>query len=494
MAKEPCSIHYDVIVIGAGMGGLTAASLLAKAGKKVLLVEKEPRPGGFVGALVYEGYQFDTAARLIMGCTADSALGPGPVYALLDQLGIQRQCEFIKVQPFCTMRLPGSSFRMWSGRQAFIDGLRQKFPTGLENLPNLLDLCNRIYRGIISYATSAPPWGLLKIPFQAPDLIRYRNSTVEDVLVRFIPDGRARTAVASLWPYIGLTPGRASFLMWATMMASYIEEGAFFCRGGLHKLADAVAGSFVGYGGELLLGSAVTKILVENRSVRGVLLASGQKVFGPVVLANMDCRHAFSDMTEPSQLPDRYRTRLERLEPSIRAVDVSLVTDLDLPALGFGFETLVFDSWDMEQVWKSLYSGDVGIFSLTITTAADPTLAPAGQHLVSSICGLPADIKLTPELTKSRGARLMAEIGKQIPSLTEHLVPAKLGGLPDGYVTQEFGPIYGWAATPRQIGLGRLGQQTPIQNLYLVGHWTQPGHGVLTVVLSGMTAARNLLK
>ena len=494
MATEASAIHYDVIVIGAGMGGLTAASLLAKAGKKVLLVEKEPRPGGFVGALVYEGYQFDTAARLIMGCTADSALGPGPIYTLFSQLGIQRQCEFIKVQPFCTMRLPGSSFRMWSGRQAFADGLRQEFPTGLESLPNLLDLCNRIYRGTISYATSAPPWGLLKIPFQAPDLIRYRNSTVEDVLVRFIPDARARTAVASLWPYIGLTPGRASFLMWATMMASYIEEGAFFCRGGLHKLADAVAGSFVDYGGELLLGSVVTKILVENRSVRGVLLASGQEVFGPVVLANKDSRHVFFELVEPAQVPARDRARLERLEPSIQALDVSLATDLDLPGLGFGFETLVFDDWDMEQVWSRAASGDVGIFTLTVTTAADPALASPGHHLVSSICGLPANIKVTSELIQSGGARLLAEIEKHIPNLADHLLLAKIGRSPDGYITQEFGPIYGWAATPRQIGLGRLGQRTPIQNLYLVGHWTQPGHGVLTVVLSGMTAARDLLK
>ena len=132
MTTEASVSHYEVIVIGAGMGGLTAAALLAKAGKKVLLVEREPRPGGYVGPLVYGSSQFDTAARLIMGCTEDSPLGPGPIYTLLNQLGVQDQCEFIKVQPFCTFRLPGLSFQMWSGRKAFIDGLRQTFPRGLE--------------------------------------------------------------------------------------------------------------------------------------------------------------------------------------------------------------------------------------------------------------------------------------------------------------------------------------------------------------------------
>jgi len=61
MTAEASASHYDVIVVGAGMGGLTAASLLAKAGKKVLLVERNPCPGGYVGALVYGPHQFDTA-------------------------------------------------------------------------------------------------------------------------------------------------------------------------------------------------------------------------------------------------------------------------------------------------------------------------------------------------------------------------------------------------------------------------------------------------
>ncbi|MBN2514498.1 MAG: NAD(P)/FAD-dependent oxidoreductase [Deltaproteobacteria bacterium] len=494
MTKKESSDNFDVIVIGAGVGGLTAASLLAKAGKKVLLVEKEPKPGGFVSALIYQSYQFDTAARLIMGCTADSPFGPGPVYTLLSQLGVLKQCEFIRVQPFVTMRLPGSSFQMWSGRHAFMEGLKKEFPTGLENLPHLFDLFSRIYRGVISFSTASNPWGLLKIPFLFPDLIRYRNATVEDVLVRYIPDLRPRTAVASLWPYIGLTPGRSSFLMWATMMASYIEEGAFFCKGGLHRLADVVANAFINQGGELMLGSEVTKILVKNGAANGVELASGQKFFAPNILCGIDCRHAFSESIDPRQLPHSYRNRLDRLEPSIMALNISLITDLDLPALGFGFETLFFDSWDVEQVWRNLINGQIGIFSMTMTTAADPSLARPGQHLVSALCGLPAEIKRTPEATKKLGATLLAEIEKNIPELTNHLVFAKNGALTEGYIDQVFSSIYGWAATPQQIGIHRLGQRTPLKGLYLVGHWTQPGHGVISVVLSGMAVAKTILK
>lgn len=494
MTGNESSDSFDVIVIGAGVGGLTAASLLAKAGKKTVLIEKEPRPGGFVSALTYQPYQFDTAARLIMGCTADSPFGPGPVYTLLSQLGVLDQCDFIRVQPFVTMRLPGLSFQMWSGRQAFTDGLKQAFPAGLENLPSLFDLISRIYQGVLSFSTADKPWDLLKIPFRFPDLIRYRNATVEDVLVRFIPDLRTRNAVASLWPYIGLTPERSSFLMWATMMASYIEEGAFFCEGGLHRLADAIADAFINQGGELILDGEVTKIFIKDGAAHGVELANGRKISAPDILCDIDCRHAFSTLIDPRQLPGSYRSRLERLEPSIMALNISLVTDLDLPALGFGFETLFFDSWDMRQVWHNLTNGQIGICSMTITTAADPSLAPPGQHLVSALCGLPAEIKRNPEAIDRLGATLFSKIEKNIPGLAKHLVFARPGKLSQGYVKQVFGSIYGWEATPQQIGMRRLGRHTPFKGLYLVGHWTQPGHGVLTVVLSGMAAAKIILK
>ena len=125
MPKNTSDDHFDVIVIGAGAAGLTSASLLAKEGKKVLLVEKETRIGGLIRPLVYPPYQFDVGARLLMGCNPDGPFGPGAIHALLNHLGVADQCEFIPIQPFVTIRLPGLTFPMWSGRQAFLEGLRQ---------------------------------------------------------------------------------------------------------------------------------------------------------------------------------------------------------------------------------------------------------------------------------------------------------------------------------------------------------------------------------
>ncbi len=494
MTSEASATHYDVIVIGAGMGGLTAASLLAKAGKKVLLVEKETRPGGFVSALVRGPYQFDTAARLIMGCAEDGPFGPGPVFKLVRDLGVKDQCEFIKVQPFVTMKFPGMSFQMWSGRQEFLEHLKSVLPKGLEELPRQFELWNRLYRGVIGLATTNGMWEMLKVGLQYPELLRYRNSTVDSALAQSIPDSRARGVVTSLIPYLALPTSRASFLLWATMMASYIDEGAYFCQGGLHTIADAVAGAFVKLGGELLLETKVNKILTMEHQAQGVVLDNGQEVIAPQVISNIDARDVFTNMIDPGAVADSYRRRLTTLEPSVHGVDISLVTDLDLPTLGFGFETLVYNKLQFEGTQQGdTFSRDVDMYTLTVTTAVDHSLVSPGRHLISAIRGIPPGIKLTPDIISEVGESLFMDISSKIPDLSSHLIRDEAGNPAQGYYVKEHLNIYGWATTPQQIGIYRLAQRTPINGLYLVGHWTRLGPGVISVVLSGMALARMLL-
>ena len=429
----------------------------------MLLIEKETRIGGHISPLVYGPYQFDVGARLLMGGNPDGRFGPGAVYSLLDQLGVADRCEFIPVQPFVSIRLPGLTYPMWSGQEAFMDGLRQEFPTGLENLKQLLDLCNRLYQSAKAISLAKKPWGLFKMPAILPDLFRYRNATVEDVLVQSIPDLRPRVVVEGLWPYLGLAPQQASFLMWGLMMATYIEEGAYTCKGGLHCLADAIAGSFIQQGGELLLGCEATKIFVENRAVSGVRLADGREVFAPVILANIDPRSVFGGLIDAPQATSSYHRMLKSLIPSHTGINISLLTDVDLPALGFGYETIIYDSWDRDQIQRNPTNGQVGIITLTVATTVDHSLAPPGYHLVSAFCGLPEEVSMSSQDQSRFSAVLFAELKKHIPQLEDQLIFAKNDGHPDGYLSKGFGPVYGWAITPQQSGLGRLGTTPPHQ-------------------------------
>jgi phytoene dehydrogenase-like protein len=130
---------------------------------------------------------------------------------------------------------------------------------------------------------------------------------------------------------------------------------------------------------------------------------------------------------------------------------------------------------------------------LTVTTLADPGLAPRGQHLLSAATGIFDKNRLSPELSRRHGETFFTELKKLIPQLEDHLFPAPSASSPEGYLIHEFEPIYGWALTPGQFGLKRLSQYPPVEGLYLAGQWTRPGPGVMPAQVSALVLVQALL-
>jgi prolycopene isomerase len=248
-------------------------------------------------------------------------------------------------------------------------------------------------------------------------------------------------------------------------------------------------------GAELLLSSRAVKILADQRRVQGVELEDGQKIAAPVVISNAEVPATFRGLLGPQQVSAAYLRRLERMELCTSGASLCLATNLDLRALGWPHESVIATDWNSDRVWEQTQSGQIGTFTLTVPTIGDPSLAPAGQHLVSMTSFGPdnARLPLSGAETDQRSRLMLAELEKVIPSISGHLSLKGNGASTQGYWLQTFGPMFGWAPTPQQSGLRRLGQTTPIAGLYLVGQWTQPGHGVMVVVLSGEAVARQVL-
>jgi prolycopene isomerase len=277
------------------------------------------------------------------------------------------------------------------------------------------------------------------------------------------------------------------------MLISMLEEGSFYCEGSFQRLVDALAMAVERHGGEVALGQRVERILVVDGAVTGVVLAGGREITATAVVSNADARQTFEDLIGADRVPAPFARRMRRLEPSLSACVLYAATDLDLRRHHLAHETFLYKHWDHEATYQDILQGQPGGMWFNVPTLIDPSLAPAGEHLVILTALAPYDIGTPWAEAKERYTDLLLdELEGVFPGFREHLTFAEVATPPtfERYALNQRGAIYGWANTPEQATTGRPAHETPIKGLYLSGHWSQPGTGSLRAIYSGMQTAQ----
>ena len=487
---------YDAIVVGSGIGGLTAAALLARAGRGVLVVERHDRVGGYAHSFRRGRYLFDSAVHLVGGCGPRGFEGEGLIHALLGALGVRERCDFAPIDPVYAAVYPGASVRAPCSIDGFVRAHTEEGHPEAKALRQFLQECLDIRIETARASQLASPFDAIQDARRFPTLLRHRRATLAQALDAQLESPALRALVGTLWPYLGLPPSRVSFLYFANMLMSYLLDGAWYCRGSFQRFADALAAAVVQHGGELLLKSPVRRIRVAGGRACGVVLENGQRIDAPLVLSNADATQTVEELVGTQAFPASWLAGLRRLKPSLSAFIVHAAAQLPLSARDTCHETFYYDSFDHDDAHRSSLAGDPNWLSVTVPTIADPGLAPPGEHLLILTTLVPyaatgdwrGDKRRLCERLLERASRQIPELGARL-RFVESGTPRTL----ERYTRNSDGALYGWELSPAQVGPGRLAGETPIAGLRLVGHWTQPGGGVYGVVSSGIEAARSVL-
>lgn len=484
----PREDSYEIVAIGGGLGGLSAAASLAKLGRKVLLLERSPDVGGCAHAFRRGDYVFDPAIHF-MGMVHDG----GIVDVYLRALGVRDRVEFIPYDGMYGVDFPGTKLTFPLGRESFIELHEREFPGQAEGIAGFLEACARM----TSESQQLPPRLDLReldaAAKQFPFLFKYRKATVQDVLDDYIADDRAKALCSASWPYVGLPPSKVSFVTFCAILLYALEQGPNYCRGSFQSLVDAFVAAIEENGGEIVTDAEVTRIGVEDGRVTGVETADGTQVRAQAVISNADAKTTLEDMLGVEHLPARYAKRLQRMTPSLSAFWLFAATRLDLTALDLPHEIFIHRHWDHDRNYQDVLEGKLGGTWLSMPTIADPSVAPEGEHIVILTSHMPYDIGEPWEQAQPRYQELMIDE-------VEHVLPGFRDGITyvesanpetfERWTGNHRGAIYGWENIPNQSTPKRLPRVAPVEGLLFSGHWTEPGTGALRAIYSGMQTAQ----
>jgi prolycopene isomerase len=390
---------------------------------------------------------------------------------------------------------PGLREHLPVGREAFLDVHYRHFPQEKEGLRRFVQTMAKVTRESQELSPQLAFRDLDKAVARYPTLFKYRNLTISQTVDEHIADPRARAFITTSWPYLGLPPDELSFFSWSGMIMSMLDDSPFYSRGSFQRPADAFVTALTRAGGEFVPGTTVEKILVEDGKAAGVRLAGGRVCRAPIVVSNIDARQTNEELVGPEHLPAAFLRNFRRLRPSLSAVVIYAATSVDLRAQHAAHETFVNKHWDHAETYRDVLAGRPGGMWVNVPSLIDPSLAPAGHHVVIMTSLAPFDIGKPWKDEKSRYTdALVGEIDSVFPGFKDnitHLETATPETLAH-YARNSEGALYGWANTASQAGTKRPSRHSPIPGLYLAGHWSQPGSGSFRAVYSGLLVSSEI--
>ena len=491
--KAPDRDEYDVVVIGGGMGGLSAGVGLARRGLRVLVVEAHYRPGGYAHAFRRKQYLFDAAVHLTPGG------GPGGgLRTLLEEWGVSDRVEFLPVQPMYRTVGPGLETLISSGKQDFVESHARHFPAEREGIREFVEVLDRMATEVRTLGNlDVPPSQMMRLMVkQCPTVLRWSSRTLQQLLDAHVKDPVAQSVLSTLWTYLGLPPTGCSAVAFGVMLMSFVNENAYYVRGTFQRLADAFVEALWLHGGELVMPRRVERILLDEQGrACGVQLdKDGERIRAKAVVSNADAFQTFFSMVGRDRLDTEFAASLESRGLSISAFEVFLAVEMDLKGMGVVHETFFAPGHSADEVYAKHADGTVFGCGISIPSIEDDTVCPAGQHIACITMFAPWDRswkEQKPILTE----RLIDEAEKVIPGLRRGIVYQD-SGTPwtmHRYSGNTRGAIYGWDSSPKSLAT-RLSMETPVPGLFLAGHWTRPGGGLYAVVTSGQVAAQRVAK
>lgn len=478
----------QVLIIGGGIAGLTAAAYLARAGLSVNVYEQHTLPGGYISSFVREGFTFPAGPT--------SITSNGIVFPILEELGLAGKRKFLHV----------GHQMSWGEHDVPLRDARQVRDDLAQRFPGQRDALKRYFRwvevgggGFRQMVESGMMFGrgvfpsLLKVLGRHPGFawaaLAARGQTNRSLHQRYFSDPALRHMLDELaYPVM---PAQNTLGMWV----SYFED-TWTPAGGMQAFANTFVRFIREHGGQVHLGTPVARIRLKNGRAVGITLADGTEIPADWVISAAALRHTCLELLGREHLPAATLAKLEAARPSepVFAVFLGLRAG---PELERAFERFC-------EPHVIFTCADGRVIQIVWLDKDDPSIAPEGHHALfvgrleqyADWEPLKGDQAAYRARKSAVAEELITRAEEFLPGLRGHIevIDAASPLTYERYTSNWQGATTGWNWNPAYAPRFNLARDLPIQNFYAVGHYVFNPGGVPTAMITAWYIAREILQ
>lgn len=502
--------HFDAVVVGAGLGGLSCAAAFARQGFRPLVLEQHNKAGGYATTFKRPGgFEFDVSLH------ATSAGERNGVHNLIPGFPEITDVEFVALPSLCRVIYPDYDLRVPNQDvPAYVNWLKKSFPNEAAGIDGLFADMKGVTEEVHELSGRKGAIDESRFPTDYPVLTRFSTATWGQIVDSHLKDPKLKAIVSSQWGYYGLPPSKLASIYYGLPYYSYLSAGGFYPKGQSQKISNAMVSFIEGHGGKVLVNTRVEKVLVKDGAAYGVKTVDGHEYKGRAVVCNANAYDLFHTLLEPNGVPPDYMKRMDSFSVSLSTFQIFLGLNRDLV-----HEAGIRDSeisycpdYDLEASYQHARSGDFSNphFGMMLYDTVYPGYSPAGKNTVNLLClqgydhwkpyeaDYRAGNKTAYRAEKNRMADILIALAEKqvLPGLSKAIEVKEIGTPLTNvrYTSNYLGAIYGWDQTLDNSMPRRIGHATPIKDLYLSGAWTTPGGGYGAVIPSGLECFGEIMK